>query len=192
MILIIDNKSRYIKELEKKFIRNGISYKVIRAGQRLDLGSFRGVKGVILSGGSLGIYNKSISNDFIILMNFKAPILGFCMGYEVIAVAFGGFVEKLPKKQYKMQKVIIDSKNDPIFRGLSNKVYLREKHVNEVSRLPKGFKKIAHSDVCKYEAIRHKSKKIYGFQSHPEVSGSDGDKIINNFLEMCGIKERLK
>ena len=35
--------------------------------------------------------------------------------------------------------------------------------------------------------VKHKEKLIYGFQSHPEVSGTEGIKIVKNFLGMCGV-----
>lgn len=188
MLLIIDNKSKFIKTFEKYLKKNRVNFKVINAGQRIDLPQIKNIKGIILSGGSLGLYDKSISNDFIALMNYTVPILGFCMGHEVIAVAYGGAIKKLNKKQEKLQTVIIDRPKDPIFSGLNNKVFLREKHVNYIKRLPKNFKIIAHSDICPIEVMRHKRKKIYGFQSHPEVSGEDGKIIMHNFLKMCGIK----
>ncbi|MBW3002109.1 gamma-glutamyl-gamma-aminobutyrate hydrolase family protein [Candidatus Woesearchaeota archaeon] len=188
MLLIIDNKSRFIKSLEKDLKKNKVNFKVIKAGQRIDILKIKSIAGIILSGGSLGIYDKSISNDFIALMNYNVPMLGFCMGSEVIAVAYGGAIKRLNKKQEKLQKVIIDNPKDPIFLGLNKNIFLKEKHVNYVKRLPKNFKIIAHSDICPIEVMRHRRKKIYGFQSHPEVSGEDGKRIIHNFLKMCGIK----
>jgi len=188
MLLIIDNKSKFIKKFEKSLKKKKIDFKIVKAGQRIDLKKFKKASGVILSGGSLGLYSKSITNDFVALINFKVPIIGFCMGHEVIGVAFGGMIKKLPRKQNKIQGVIIDKPRDPIFKGLGKKVYLREKHANHLYRQPKDFKILAHSEVCPIEVMKHKKRKIYGFQSHPEVSGPTGEIIMRNFLKMCKIK----
>lgn len=187
MLIIVDNASELIKKFEKTLKNKKIKFKVIRAGQRADLTKIRNIKGIILSGGYLGPYDKSITNDFVALMNFKVPVIGFCLGHEIIAIAFGGTIEQLPHRQYKVQEVIIDNLKNPIFKGLKKKIYLREKHYNHVNRLPKDFKIIAHSIICPIEVMKHKKKKIYGFQSHPEVSGEEGYIIMKNFCNMCGI-----
>jgi GMP synthase (glutamine-hydrolysing) len=52
--------------------------------------------------------------------------------------------------------------------------------------LPPEFESLAESDITPNEIIRHKSKPIYGFQAHPEVSGENGMLMVTNFLKMCG------
>ena len=58
----------------------------------------------------------------------------------------------------------------------------------EVWKMPKDFIKLGESETCEIEIIRHKDKPIYGFQSHPEVSGINGLLLIRNFLNMCGFE----
>jgi len=187
MLLIIDNESEYIKIYQKYLDKQRINYIVIDHDRRIDMQKYKKAKGAILSGGSIGLYSKSNVNDYVVLNNFNIPIIGFCMGYELITVAFGGAIKKLAKEQIGRQEVFIDKK-DPIFNGLGKKIILLKKHVNYVSRLPKNFKILAHSNVCPIEVIKHKTKPIYGFQSHPEALRDDGEKIMKNFLEICGLK----
>lgn len=185
MILIINNKSKFIKEFEKYLEEKKISYKEINNSDEIDFDELSDVKGVILSGGSGTPYTPlNLSANFVALANFKVPIMGICLGHEIIAAAFKGKIKPLPY-QNKMEEVIIDPKY-PIFRGLrKRKIQIRKKHYNHVTTLPKDFKILGHSDVCPIEIIRHKRKKIYGFQGHPEVSGEDGLKIMRNFLKIC-------
>ena len=187
MLLIIDNGSIFIKHMEKHLKEWDIPFKVFGHSEKVDIDALPKVKGVILSGGPGDPYGpENITTDFKILMNLEVPIIGFCLGHEIIAVAYGGMVEDLPEKQSKLEHVFIDKKGDPIFAGLGKEVYLREKHNRHVSKLPHDFDMLGHSAVCDYEIIRHKGKIIYGFQSHPEASGEDGAKIMRNFLRMCG------
>lgn len=191
MILIIENESDYIKTLKKNLEANKIKYISIKAGKRINIEKLKNVRGIILSGGSLEADSKEAVTDYVAISSFDVPILGFCLGHEIIALAFGGKLRKLPKRQYKPQEIILDS-DDALFKGLGKKIYLVEKHYYEVSKIPNDFKPLAHSSACKYEIIRHKKKEIYGFQSHPEVSGDTGKMIINNFLGICRVKGRLK
>ena len=95
----------------------------------------------------------------------------------------------MEKYQQKLQQVRVTKPSDPIFQGLiSDEIMLREQHQYLVSKLPKDFIKLGESDICEIEICRHKDKPIYGFQSHPEVSGVNGMLIMRNFLTMCGFE----
>jgi GMP synthase (glutamine-hydrolysing) len=54
--------------------------------------------------------------------------------------------------------------------------------------LPEDFISLAESEITPNEIIRHKTKPVYGFQAHPEVSGEDGLLMVKNFLNICGFE----
>lgn len=159
--------------------------------EQLVLPKNKKVKGIILSGGRGNPYEPlNLTTNFVAMMNFDVPTIGFCLGHEVIASAYMGKISKLPAYQSKKQLVDIIKPDDPIFKGLEKEeIYLREQHAYHVSVLPKHFVTLGSSVVCPHEITRHKTKPIYGFQSHPEVSGEDGLLIIKNFLRMCHLIE---
>jgi GMP synthase (glutamine-hydrolysing) len=190
MILIVDNGSKFIGYLEEELKLRNIKFKIIHPADEVDFSKLREIKGVILSGGPKGPREMNLVNDYAALINFKVPILGVCLGHEVIAAAFGSRIGKLSRRQAKVEDVII-IKMDPIFRSLKEKVFLREAHNNYVRELPKDFNLLAYSKVCKVEVMKHKRKKIYSFQGHPEVSGKDGSIILRNFMKMCGIDYQI-
>ena len=120
-------------------------------------------------------------------MNFDVPTIGFCLGHEIIAISHRGRLKKLPDYLMKKEKITITQPGDPIFEGLDSKnLYLNRRHNFHVSELPSEFESLAESDITPNEIIKHKSKPIYGFQAHPEVSGREGLRIVTNFLKMCG------
>jgi GMP synthase-like glutamine amidotransferase len=47
------------------------------------------------------------------------------------------------------------------------------------------FEIVASTERCKIAATRHKKWRWYTFQFHPELSNSMGDKIFENFVELC-------
>lgn len=146
------------------------------------------IKGLILSGGTGNPYEPlNLTTNFVALLTLDVPVLGICLGHEILAVAHGGRVKKLPEAQKKRENIIIDVPDDPIFEGITNtQISLREQHSYHVFKKPNNFITLGHSEICQYEIIRHKEKKFYGFQSHPEVSGVDGIIIMRNFLKFCG------
>lgn len=190
MLLIIDNESAFIKRFRNEWLEDhDIEYRFFDHNQPLWLENPDKVKGVILSGGKGNPYTPlNLTADFVALMQFDVPILGFCLGHEIIAVAHGGRIKKLPEYQNKKEKVSIHKSEDPLFQGIeADEIFLREKHHFHVHTLPKDFEVLGASAVCPHEIIKHKEKPIYGFQSHPEVSGTLGLKIVENFLRICGI-----
>ena len=58
--------------------------------------------------------------------------------------------------------------------------------MDEVKRMPDDFELLATSDVCRVEAMRHRTKPIFGVQWHPEVYHSQyGEDVYRNFIEIC-------
>jgi len=189
MLLIIDNQSNFIKKFKRNFLsEQNIDYHFIDHNEPLVIKSGEKVDGIILSGGKGSPYEPlNLSANFVALMNYDVPILGVCLGFEIIAVAYQGRIKKMEKYLQKLQPVRITQPGDPIFQGLiSDEIMLREQHQYYVSTMPKNFIKLGESDTCDIEIIRHKDKPVYGFQSHPEVSGVNGMLIMRNFLVMCG------
>jgi GMP synthase-like glutamine amidotransferase len=191
MLLIIDNQSSYIKKFKRNFLaEQNFEYHFIDHNEPLVIPDGMKVSGIILSGGKGNPYEPlNLTANFVAMMNFDVPILGFCLGHEIIAVAGRGRIRKLPLYQNKKELVTISKPDDPIFAGIDKtEVLLQEKHSFEVFKLPNNFEILGHSAVCKIEIMRHKEKPIYGFQSHPEVSKPEGIKMVANFLEMCGLE----
>ena len=52
---------------------------------------------------------------------------------------------------------------------------------------PFSFKVIAKTKNGMIQAIEHKEKNIFGVQFHPEISGKAGEKLLDNFLKLCGL-----
>lgn len=191
MLLIIDNQSSYIKKFKRNFLSEiDFDYIFFDHNQPIVLSNKTRLQGIILSGGRGNPYEPlNLTANFVALMNFDVPILGFCLGHEIIAVAYRGRIKKLPIYQKKKQLVRITQGDDPLFHGLNKtEVSLQKQHQFHVSELPEDFISLAESEITPNEIIRHKTKPIYGFQAHPEVSGEDGMLMVKNFLNICGFE----
>lgn len=190
MLLIIDNQSAFIKKFKRQYLaEQDFDYVFFDHNQPITLSSKAEIKGIILSGGKGNPFEPlNLTSNFVALMNFHVPVLGFCLGHEIIAVTYRGRIKKLPDYHGKKELITITKPEDPIFDGLKkSKVSFVKKHAYHVAELPSDFESLGTSDTCSNEIIRHKSKPIYGFQSHPEVSGNDGIIIVENFLKICKI-----
>lgn len=90
-------------------------------------------------------------------------------------------------KEYGFYPVDI-IRDDPIFEGLPNPFIVREAHYCEVKALPNDFELLASTDECHVQAMKHKSRMIYGTQFHPEAyteTYQHGKVVLENFFRMA-------
>ncbi len=99
------------------------------------------------------------------------PILGVCMGMQIIAVAFDGEIEELSKKCKGVVDLEITDLNLKKILGTSN-TKAKTAHQFGIKTLPKDFVSCANSDHG-IAIIKHKSKPIVGVQFHPEISNNE-------------------
>ena len=190
MLLIIDNQSAFIKKFKRQYLsEQDFDYVFFDHNQPITLSAKAEIKGIILSGGRGNPFEPlNLTSNFVALMNFDVPVLGMCLGHEILAVAYRGRLKRLAEYHNNKELVTINKPDDPIFKGLNKQeILLVKRHTFHVSELPVSFESLATSDTCVNEIIKHKKKPIYGFQSHPEVSGVDGMLMVKNFLKICKI-----
>lgn len=138
--------------------------------------------GLILSGGpSL----ERTGNCSVYLNEIDIPILGICLGHQVMAKAYGGEVRTGTSGGYASVEIEILDEDD-LLKGFGSNLKVWSSHADEVSSLPPDFKVLARSGICEIEAMRHKTKPLFGIQWHPEVSHTEkGNDLFNNFFRIC-------
>lgn len=143
--------------------------------------------GIIIGGGPMSIpsYDKNILEKFSKFLSvYDRPILGICLGHQMIAAALGGEVKSAQYPEFGLTEINIIRYNE-LFKDLPSKFSVWESHTDEVVRIPENAEIIASSEKCKVEAITIRGKKIYGVQFHPEVEHTRyGKNIIKNFLDI--------
>ncbi|MDW7730876.1 MAG: GMP synthase subunit A [Methanolobus sp.] len=138
--------------------------------------------GLILSGGPT-MERAGICSEYI--ESIDRPILGICLGHQLIAKTFGGEVGPGVSGGYADIEIeIVDE--DEILKGLGPRTSVWASHADEVVSLPEDFIQLARSSICEYEAMRHVDRPIFGVQWHPEVAHTEkGEKLLTNFFEIC-------
>ncbi|MBD3210351.1 glutamine-hydrolyzing GMP synthase [Candidatus Micrarchaeota archaeon] len=192
MILIIDNGSQYTHLIKRNCRDQGYEAEMLYA--KAAYGLFHeqlksGISKLILSGGPSSVYKEPPNLGNRVLGMFKneelrMPLLGICYGHQMIAHAWGGIVKQGKSAEYGMGEVVID-REDLIFRGVPRKLKVWVSHFDEVQKEPEEFERLAHSDICAVEAMRHRERPIFSVQFHPEVWHTEhGEEILRNFLEI--------
>ena len=191
-ILVIDFGSQFTQLIARRIRELGVFSEIVSHKKTNNLNIFKNVKGIVLSGGPLNVYenNKVKFNKKIIKLGI--PILGICFGHQIIAKLMGGKVNKSKFREFGLAK--IKKKNNSLLiknffsKNNTNDVWMS--HADQVSRLPKEFKIIASSKNSKLTIIENYKNRIYGVQFHPEVTHTNKGKILlKNFLfSICKVK----
>lgn len=115
----------------------------------------------------------------------KMPILGICLGHQVLYEAFGGKVSYAGRLMHGKASEVILEERDPLFQGLGRTIQAARYHSLAGIRhtLPPALKVIAWTKEEEIMSVRHKEYPVYGLQFHPEsILTPKGEDIIRNFL----------
>ncbi len=127
-----------------------------------------------------------VSRDVIKHFGGKVPILGVCLGHQVIGAYFGARVRRARTIKHGKTSIIRTVKPSPIFQGLPEVLEGMRYHSLVIDDLPSELIVTAISeDDNEVMAIQHREYPIFGVQFHPESIGTPtGKRILRNFLNL--------
>lgn len=132
-----------------------------------------------------------------VLLKVKAPFLGICLGQQLMcSYSEEGAVDLLnlfdigvrkfaTSKEYKVPHIgwnTISFSDDPLFYNLSDGANCYFVHSYYVPISPYTISSTEYADLSFSSAL--KKDNYYGVQFHPEKSGTVGQQILKNFLEL--------
>ena len=138
------------------------------------------ISGVVISNGpgNPEMADKTIDNIKLV-MKKKLPILGICLGNQILALAAGGNTYKL-KFGHRGQ-------NQPaVLSGTNKCVLTTQNHGFAVGKIPKGFKEwFYNANDNTNEGVIHNKLPFMSVQFHPEATPgpTDADWIFDYFIE---------
>jgi GMP synthase (glutamine-hydrolysing) len=104
------------------------------------------------------------------------PVLGICLGAQVLAHVCGGEVTARSGEGERGScaiELLPNAADDPLFAGLTRYDQLRmiENHQDSITTLPPGAVHLATSDTCRVQAFRVGAA-AWGVQFHPEAAAA--------------------
>lgn len=133
---------------------------------------------VVVMGGSMGVSQKGkypfLKKEITLIRNAikaKLPILGVCLGAQLVATALGAKVSRNPQKEIGWYPLMRepDADEDPLFEPFGQTETVFQWH-GDTFELPKKSVRLASAPLCHEQAFRY-GDNVYGFQFHIEVDG---------------------
>ena len=163
----------------------------VRSAHYEDVESVAGAAALALSGSraAWAVHDAgAIDRLGTVIRGFGGPVLGICAGMQLLAMFAGGTVETTraaPEEEYRAVEVLDDR---DLLRGLAPHARFYERHTDEVTTLPAGFRLLARSRSCGVEAMAAPERRWWGTQFHPELftpEHPDGERVLRNFFELA-------
>ncbi|GAB3043299.1 glutamine-hydrolyzing GMP synthase [Virgibacillus ainsalahensis] len=186
MILVLDFGSQYNQLITRRIREFGVYSELHSHKLTAEAIKKMNPKGIILSGGPHSVYDENSFRCDKEIFDLDIPILGICYGMQLIALQYGGKVEKAKNREYG--KAMIDVNQEPIlFKDTPAKQSVWMSHGDKVMEAPESFQVDATSPSTPIAAMSNPEKKLYGVQFHPEVRHSEyGDHVLNQFVfDVC-------
>ncbi len=184
-IVLIDNFDSFTYNLAELISRNFTGNLDVRRNNELGLNDIGNYDAVVISPGPKKPKDAEFSIQVVKNYFRTKPILGVCLGMQIINEVFGGMTVRAPFPVHGKKSEITNT-GIGLFEGLPKEFSVARYHSLMV--------KIGNDDIVVTAetegiimAIQHKYYKVFGVQFHPESFLSEfGDAMILNFLKYSG------
>jgi para-aminobenzoate synthetase component II len=183
MILIIDNYDSFVFNVARYFEELGERVSVIRNDEITpqDVKA----KALVISPGPCTPREAGVSGDMVRQLSGRLPILGICLGHQVIGDVFGARVKRA-RKPLHGEASDIEHDGQGIFAGLPQNFVAGRYHsliVDEVEGTP--LRITARAENGEVMGLQHESHPTFGVQFHPEsILTEHGYEMLRNFLKV--------
>lgn len=188
MYLILDNYDSFVYNLSSMFAELGAQTQVVSVADFHPkyLSSFP-LKGLVLSPGpgkpeQAQVFLQALKE----VRTQNLPVLGVCLGHQVIAHYCGAKVIKGSRPMHgKLTRITHNQKG--LFTGLPQQFLVTRYHslVVDKTTLPADLKICAEGEDGSIMGIYSTQYPLYGIQFHPEaVLSEQGRELIGNFLSL--------
>lgn len=182
-VLVIDYGAQYAQLIARR-VREAQVYSEIvphSAGTKAILA--RQPAAIILSGGPASVYEAAAPVVDPALLQAGVPVLGICYGFQAMAKALGGEVQRTDLAEFGRTDIATRRDASTLFRSQPESQIVWMSHRDSVVGSPKGFTTTAITPGTAIAAFENRANALCGVQWHPEVIHSAyGQQVIERFL----------
>ncbi|WP_202409971.1 anthranilate synthase component II [Halobacillus litoralis] len=184
MIIIIDNYDSFTYNLAQYF-KQMDSEVVVKRNDEWQIEEIRSLEPslIVLSPGPGRPEESGICKDVLDHFGGEIPLLGICLGHQLMVEHFGGIVVKGNQPMHgKVTTITNDGRT--LFRKLPGSFRVTRYHSlqADLPSLPEELEVTALSEDGVIMGVRHRNKMMEGIQFHPEsILTEHGYDLLQNF-----------
>jgi GMP synthase (glutamine-hydrolysing) len=188
-VLVVDFGAQYAQLIARRVREANVYSEIVPHNISAAEVSEKSPAAIILSGGPSSVYEENSPRLDAKILELGIPVLGICYGFQVLAQALGGRVDKTGKREYGATDLKLSSGGTLLVSQPELQVCWMS-HGDQVMEAPSGFEVLASTATTPVAAFENLDKRIFGVQWHPEVKHSEqGQQVLKNFLyEGAGIE----
>ncbi len=185
-VLVVDFGAQYAQLIARRVREADVYSEIVPSTMPVETMLARDPAAIILSGGPSSVYADGAPAVPASLFDAGVPVLGICYGFQAMALALGGEVERTGLREYGGTQVEVDgdSTEQTVLtygQPLQQSVWMS--HGDAVHAAPEGFTVTASTPGAPVAAFEDAERRLFGVQWHPEVKHSTfGQQVIENFL----------
>ena len=184
-VLLIDNYDSFTFNLYHYLSSLKVNVDVIRNDKITDKQITKSkYRKIVISPGPGNPNQSGNCQKIVKSLHTKIPILGVCLGHQIIGQVFGSKIIQA-KKLMHGKTSIIKSKKIGILKSLPKKFEATRYHslIIDKKTLSKELEITAETEDGIIMGVKHKKYNIHGVQFHPEsIKTTIGIKILKNFI----------
>jgi GMP synthase (glutamine-hydrolysing) len=182
-IVVLDFGSQFAQLIARRVRELDVYAELMPYDTPLEELERREVKGVILSGGPMSVYDEGAPRPDPAIWSGRIPVLGICYGAQLMALELGGDVLPSEGREYGPASISITDEADKLLADLGTEQPVWMSHGDSITRLPEGFSSTAQTDSTPYAGLADPVRRLYGIQFHPEVVHTPrGKDVLANFV----------
>ena len=190
MIVVLDNRDSFVFNLARYFVLLGAQVKVLPS-HNTDLEEIQSAKpqALVMSPGPCTPKEAGVSMACVRKFRGIIPILGVCLGHQVIVEALGGVVLASNDPRHGRMSSVTHDPTD-MFSRIPNPMSACRYHslIAEEQSLPEALRVTARTQDGVIMAVENSQEHLYGVQFHPEsILTQGGFRLLANFLSTAGI-----
>ncbi len=186
-VVIVDYGSQFTQLIARRIREQHVYCEIVPPWVELERVRKLAPKAVILSGGPASVFAPEAPKLNAEVLALGVPVLGICYGLQLLMQSLGGRVEPAAEhvagREYGRAQLERSGADDPLLDGVPASSTVWMSHGDLIAKLAPGFEVIATSASCAFAAVRHRERRLWGIQFHPEVVHTEhGARMIANFL----------
>ncbi len=181
MILIVDNYDSFVHNVARYFEELGERV-LIRRNDEVEADDLK-ARAIVISPGPCAPQQAGQSMAIVREQSGHVPILGICLGHQVIGEVFGDLVTRARKPMHGDSSDILHD-GTGVFAGLPQRFSAGRYHSLIVEpRQGSPLIVTARSEEGEVMGLRHREHPTFGVQFHPEsILTEHGYDMLRNFL----------